>query len=290
VASSPLATPGATLDVLRAHGLYTKKSLGQHLLVDGNIVARILDLAALGADDAVLEVGPGIGTLTVALCGEAGSVVAVERDARLLPVLDDTLRGCGNVAVVHADAVDVPVERLTTPLGPPVALVANLPYSVAATVVLRFFQELPALRFAVVMVQAEVADRMTAAPGNKQYGAYTVKLRLHAEPGARFPVPRACFLPPPRVDSAVVRLDRVDRGVAQGVARAASRMADAAFAQRRKTIRNSLISALGAAPATVEAVLAKAGVDPLRRAETLGLEEYLALGESASAMESALLP
>ncbi len=285
---SPLATPGATLDVLRTHGLYTRKSLGQHFLVDGNIVTRILDLASLSSHDVVLEVGPGIGTLTVALCGEAGSVVAVERDARLLPVLDDTLGGCGNVTVVHADAVDVPVEQLATSLGPPVALVANLPYSVAATVVLRFFEELSTLRFAVVMVQAEVADRMTAAPGSKQYGSYTVKLGLHVEPGARFPVPRTCFLPPPRVDSAVVRLDRVERGAAHDAAWAAARMADAAFAQRRKTIRNSLVSALGAAPETVEAVLAEAGVDPTRRAETLALEEYLTLGEAA--MKSTLLP
>ncbi len=288
MAFSPLATPGATLDVLRAHGLYTRKSLGQHFLVDNNVVARITELAALTATDPVLEIGPGIGTLTVALCAEAGSVVAVERDARLMPVLEDTLGECGNVTVVHADAVDVPLERLDTPLGLPVALVANLPYSVAATVVLRFFEESPSLRFAVVMVQAEVADRMTAGPGTKQYGSYTVKLGLHAEPGARFPVPRSCFLPPPRVDSAVVRLDRTDRGVAPEVLGSAARMADAAFAQRRKTVRNSLTSALGATPDEVEAVLAAAGVDPARRAETFSIGEYLTLGSAA--LKSGLLP
>lgn len=285
---SPLASPSATIAVLERHGLRTRKSLGQHFLVDDNVIGRILGLARLGPGDAVLEVGPGIGTLTAALAGAAGSVVAVERDAGLLPVLAETLAGAGDVRVVHADAVEVAVAELCSDAGPPTAFVANLPYGVAATVVLRFFEEIASLASATVMVQAEVADRMSAAPGGKDYGAYTVKLRLLAEPAGRFAVPRSCFLPPPRVDSAVLRLDRARRPEPPGVLRDAAAAADAAFAQRRKTLRNSLSAALAAPVSQVERTLARAGIDPGRRAETVGVDEYLSLG--AALREHGLLP
>ena len=180
VANSPLATPSATLAVLKRFGLATKKSLGQHFLIDDNIVGRILDLAALRGDETVLEIGPGIGTLTTALCSHAGSVVAVERDSDLLKVLGTTTEECERLAVVHADAVTVSPQSLAEPYGPPTALVANLPYGIAATVVLRFFELLPSLCSATVMVQSEVAARMAAVPGGKAYGAYSVKLRFCA--------------------------------------------------------------------------------------------------------------
>lgn len=288
MARSPLASPSATITVLQRHGLRTRKSFGQHFLVDDNVVGRILELARISPDDAVLEVGPGIGTLTAALIAEAGSVVAVERDRALLPVLAETLAGAADLRVVCADAVAVPVAELGSPLGPPVALVANLPYAVAATVVLRFFEELPSLRSATVMMQAEVADRMCASPGSKDYGAYTVKLRLFAEPAGRFAVARSCFLPPPRVDSAVLRLERVTRDVPADVGRDAAVLADAAFSQRRKTLRNSLSAALGAAVSEVERTLVSAGVDPGRRAETLSVDEFLVL--AAVFREHGLLP
>lgn len=277
MAHSPLATPSATLAVLAAHGLATKKRLGQHFLVDDNVVGRILDLAAIGPGDSIVEVGPGIGTLTVALCAHAGAVVAVERDPDLLPVLRETTAGCPHLIVVEADAVDVEPAKLVTAAGPPTALVANLPYSVAATVVLRFFQELPSLRSATVMVQAEVADRMTASPGGKDYGAYTVKLRLIAEPSGRFSVGAGCFLPPPRVASAVVRFDRVPGAQEHEVADAAA-AAVAAFGQRRKTMRNSLAAGLGVPAPSVESVLVAAGYDPRARAESLSVERYVELG------------
>lgn len=285
---SRLASPGATLAVLREHEIHTKKSLGQHFLIDDNIVGRILALSALSRDEPVVEIGPGIGTLTVALCEAAGAVVSVERDARLLPVLAATTQGCERLEVVHADAVEVSLARLATPLGPPVALVANLPYAVAATVTLRFFESLPSLRFAVVMVQSEVADRMQATCGSKEYGAYTVKLGLWARPNGRFAVPPTCFLPQPRVESAVLRLDRVATAAPPERIEAAARMADAAFAQRRKKLRNSIVSALRADPRVVAAMLEAAGVDGERRAETLDVEDYLRLGEAA--LRYGLLP
>lgn len=276
---SRLANPSATLDVLRRHGLTTKKRLGQHLLVDDNVIGRILSLAEPDPADVVLEVGPGIGTLTVALCERARRVVAVERDAELLPVLADLAEECPALRVVHADAVAVPVEDLLTEDGSPTALVANLPYGVAATVVLRIFEEVPSIGSATVMVQAEVADRMAAQPGTKDYGAYTVKLRLLARPTGRFPVSRACFLPPPRVDSAVIRLERSD-ALDPETRRRAARVANAAFAQRRKTLRNSLAAALPASGAAVDEVLRGLGIDPNRRAETLEPEEFVTLASA----------
>lgn len=277
--NSELASPSATIAVLKQHDLYTRKSLGQHFLIDDNVVGRILALAELDGSERVVEVGPGIGTLTGALCKAAGSVVAVECDERLLGVLGELAERCGNLTPVYGDAVTVEAGALAGADGPPVALVANLPYAVAATVVLRFFEEFPAIRRATVMVQSEVADRMAATPGTKEYGSYTVKLALRARPTGRFAVARGCFLPPPRVDSAVLRLQRVEgSGAAPGAIARAAAAADAAFAQRRKTIRNSLSSVLGVRASGVDAALAEAGIEGGCRAETLDPETFLRLG------------
>ena len=277
MAHSPLATPSATLAVLKRFGLATKKSLGQHFLIDDNIVGRILELADIGPDDVVLEVGPGIGTLTAALCEQGAPVVAIERDAGLMPALSRTTAACPRLAVVRADAVTVSPAELCEPFGAPTTLVANLPYGVAATVVLRFFEELPTLRSATVMVQAEVADRMAAAPGGKEYGSYSVKLRLLARPRCRFAVPRSCFLPPPRVDSAVLRLVRHPLSADAVLLAHAARVADSAFAQRRKTVRNSLKATLGIDVAALDEALELAGIDGSLRAEVLEPERFLAL-------------
>lgn len=274
---SRLATPSATKAVLASHGLALKKSLGQHFLVDDNIVRKIIDLAAIEPSATVLEVGPGIGTLTVALCEAAGNVVAIERDADLLPALEEVSASCGNLRVVRADAVAVDVSELTAPGGPPTALVANLPYAVAATVVLRFFEEIPSLESATVMVQSEVADRMAASPGRKDYGAYTVKLHMLARPVGRFQVPRACFMPPPRVDSAVLRLERVRTDEDPALVSAARRLAEAAFAQRRKTLRNSVLASTGWSAAMLDDALLASGIDGGRRAEALSVQEFIKL-------------
>lgn len=274
---SALASPTATLEVLKRHGLYTKKSLGQHFLVDDNVVRRIIELAAIEPEQTILEVGPGLGTLTVALCDAAGAVVAVERDNDLERVLAETVEHCERFALVHADAVTVDPALIAEPFGPPVALVANLPYQVAATVVLRYFQEIPSLEHATVMVQTEVADRMAGVPGTKEYGAYTVKLRLHAEPAGRFQVARNCFLPPPRVDSTVIRLERTPLIEDAELLVRAARVADAAFAQRRKTLRNSLRARLGIDAEAIDAALQAADIDGSRRAETLEPADFVRL-------------
>lgn len=277
---SPLASPTATIAILERHGLRTKKALGQHFLVDDNVVRRILEMARLTSDDVVLEVGPGIGTLTVALCREAGAVVAVERDRTLQPALREVTAGCPRFALIIADATYVDPGEPVAPFGPPTALVANLPYQVAATVILRCFELLPSIASATVMVQAEVADRIAARPNTKAYGAYTVKLALLARVAGRFAVSRSCFLPPPRVDSAVVRLERAPMCDDAMLLTHAARVADAAFAQRRKTVRNSLLSALGLPGERIDAALAAAGIDGSMRAEALEPEAFVRLARA----------
>lgn len=286
---SPLASPKATVDTLQRFGLYTKKSFGQHFLVDNNVIEKISELAQIQPNDVVVEVGPGIGTLTLSLLQEAGAVVAVERDRALFrPVTDvvtefrdrarDAGERVGEFTLVEADAVAVTPAQLAEPFGAPVAMVANLPYQVAATVVLRTFEEFESIRSVTVMVQAEVAARMSASPGSKIYGAYTVKLNLLARASGSFSVARNSFLPPPRVDSTVIRLDRADVELGVGYSEV-SRVIDAAFAQRRKTIRNSLTAALGLSGEQIDQGLAAAGISPTIRAEALPVEAFITLAQ-----------
>lgn len=288
---SPLASPSATRAVLEAHGLAAKKALGQNFLVNDAILQKIVALADVQPDDLVLEVGPGIGTLTIALLKHAGRVASVERDADLPAVLAETLEPWADrFTLIGKDALDLSSADL--PFAPG-KFIANLPYAVAATLVLDYFQRFPSLESATVMVQKEVADRMAAQPGSKNYGAYTVKLRLYAQAGDRFPVGPGNFFPPPRVESAVLRLDRrplLDGDGspvgAEGL-RAAAVMADAAFASRRKTLANSCrtyFAGCGERGARIAEALPcmfdRAGIDSNRRGETLDLREFLALGKA----------
>ncbi len=318
---SPLANVSATRAVLDAHGLSTKYSFGQNFLVNDAIVRKIIQLAGVTPRDSVLEVGPGIGTLTIALLKTAGFVTSVEIDADLPAVLNETCAPWADrFRLIQKDALHLlpsDVERkrhpatttdgcLETPTDEhsampvdgdvaalPNKLVANLPYAVAATVVLGYFQQLSSLESATVMVQKEVADRMCASPGTKNYGAYTVKLRLFARPAGRFAVGPGNFFPPPRVESSVIRLDRCESAGIDGspasreLVDAACLMADAAFASRRKTIANScktFFAGRGEAGAAVAAripeLLAGAGIEATRRGETLELEEFIRLGSA----------
>jgi 16S rRNA (adenine1518-N6/adenine1519-N6)-dimethyltransferase len=216
----------------------------------------------------------------VALCDATHGVVAIEKDDDLAPVLAETTSACPRLSVVHDDALRVTAEAVAAPFGRPNALVSNLPYAVAATVVLRFFEEMESISQATVMVQSEVACRMAAQPGSKEYGAYTVKLRLFARPAGRFTVPPGCFLPPPRVDSAVIRLERVQPACDPDTRVLAARVADAAFAQRRKTIRNSLRATFGESAQAIDDALERAGIDGAVRAETLEPEAFIELARS----------
>ena len=313
---SPLASVSETRATLEAHGLSTKYSLGQNFLINDGILQKIVALADLKPDDYVLEVGPGIGTLTIALLKTAGRVLSVERDPDLPAVLVETLAPWSDrFTLISKDALDLTTKDVQTASAPSVILsgarsaeskdpvqgprllpnkfVANLPYAVAATVVLDYFELFPSLDSATIMVQKEVADRMAARPGSKNYGAYTVKLRLYAEPAGRFAVGPGNFFPPPRVDSAVLRLNRRpvcdDAGVPLDAAAiaAACTMAEAAFATRRKTLSNSCktyFAGRGAAGARIIAALPqlfeRAGVDPKLRGETLDVPAFVRLGKA----------
>lgn len=307
---SPLANPAATRDVLEEHGLATKHALGQNFLINDAILQKIVELAGLSEADDVLEVGPGIGTLSIALLKRAGRVVAVERDRDLPAVLKDTLDPWADrFALVSKDALDLTEDDVRTALSRctsrgsqaanelPRKFVANLPYAVAATLVLDFFERFDWLESATVMVQKEVAERMCARPGTKNYGAYTVKLRLYAQAVGQFPVSPNNFFPPPHVDSAVIRLNRrpmldgAGNALSDEMVRAACTMADAAFASRRKTIANSFkmyFASRGnegkAFVGSIGALLDAAGIDAKRRGETLDMPEFIELARAYSAL------
>ena len=283
MAGSSLASPGATRALLEAYGLGTKHSLGQNFLVSNHVVEKITELAGLGPDERVLEVGPGIGTLTLALLAEAGQVTSIEMDAALEPVLSAHAAAHPGFAYLMGDALRVTAEQIVEAAGgEPTALVANLPYNVAATVILKYLQDLPSLSREVVMVQAEVADRICAEPGSRTYGAYTAKLALLGRVTGRFEVGPQNFMPPPHVNSAVLRIDREPMVAPERVA-PVSAVIDAAFAQRRKTIRNSM-AASGYEKGALDAAFAACGISPTCRAETLWPEDFVRL---ADALENA---
>ena len=284
--TSPLANPTATREMLEAFALATKHRLGQNFLIDNHVIERIMALAELTGSERVLEVGPGIGTLTLALVQEAARVTSIEMDAELEPVLSAHAVDHPNFRFIMGDALTVPPSAIAeVGGGGPALLVANLPYNVAATIILQFFQTIPSLRRAVVMVQKEVADRIGAVPGTKAYGAYTVKLSLYGQVTGRFEVPPRCFMPAPHVDSSVVRIDRVDVPCAQGEAastvdvEAVARVVDAAFAQRRKTIRNSM-SSNGFDKDALDVAFEACSIAPTARAEALATADFIALTDA----------
>lgn len=297
--ASDLASLRATREVLDTFDLSAKYALGQNFLVNDDVIKKILSLADVGPEDLVLEVGPGIGTLTLGLLKKGAQVIAIERDSDLPQVLAYT---CGDFAqhfaLIEGDALQITREEIEAAeqrlgiIDPahPLKFVANLPYGVAATVILLFFETLP-IASATVMVQKEVADRISAVPGTKNYGAYTVKLRLYAQVEDRFLVKPSNFYPQPHVDSSVIRLNRRVLLTPQGtpaskeLLRASATMADAAFASRRKTLANSCKAFFSGrtyngkdVASQLDQIFVQAGVDPKRRGETLSLEEFVQLG------------
>lgn len=285
--TSPLASSTATREMLEAFGLATKHRLGQNFLIDNHVIERIMDLAELTGEERVLEVGPGIGTLTLALVQEAAHVTSIEMDSELEQVLSAHAMDHDNFSFIMGDALATSPEMIAEASGgAPTVLVANLPYNVAATIILQSFQTMPSLERAVVMVQKEVADRIAAKPGTKAYGAYTVKLSLYGDVTGRFEVPPRCFMPAPHVDSAVVRIDRAQTPVEEGAASAEDvvRVVDAAFAQRRKTIRNSMGSN-GFEKVALDRAFELCGVAPTARAETLTTSTFIELAGALSVQD-----
>ena len=302
--TSWLANQRATKETLERFGLATKYRLGQNFLVQDHVIEKIVQLAEVQPTDVVVEVGPGLGTLTVALLDNARAVCSLEADSELEQVLALTCKEPhpDSFALVMGDALAITPQKLAeayntlptvahdaaTSAPMPTKFVSNLPYQVAATLILKFFQELPSLERAVVMVQAEVADRISAKPSTKAYGAYTAKLSLFAQVTGRFEVGPGNFMPPPRVNSAVVRLDRTiarnpvtSKLLSEEELLHTMRVIDAAFAQRRKTIRNSM-SASGFDKDKLDQAFLATGIAPTVRAEVLTSQDFICL---AAALE-----
>lgn len=279
MAYSYLANPRETRAVLERHDLAPRHRLGQNFLVNDGVIGRILGLAELSSTDVVYEVGPGIGTLTVALLPRVAKVVAVEADQDLPAVLAQTCAtDSERLVLIKGDALRVDAAQLAEAAGAaPTKLVSNLPYQVAATLVLDVLQHMGDIGRLVVMVQAEVADRMAARPGTKAYGAYTAKLALYGAVTGRFEVGPANFMPPPHVNSAVVRVDRMPAPCARP--EHVANVIDDAFAQRRKTIRNSM-AAKGWEKPRLDEAFSLAGIDPRARAETLGVGDFVRLADA----------
>jgi 16S rRNA (adenine1518-N6/adenine1519-N6)-dimethyltransferase len=266
-------------ELLEAHGIEPHRGLGQNFVADPNTVRRIARLAGVGPGDRVVEIGPGLGSLTLALSDTGADVVAVEADTRLLPVLHDVLAD-RNVTVVHGDALELDWSRVVNP-GDTWKLVANLPYNVAATLVLHLLDEVPAIDSMLVMVQREVGERLAAGPGSKVYGIPSVKLSYWATASVVSRVPPSVFIPQPRVESVLVAVQRLPRPATPADPQRLFALVRMAFGQRRKMLRRSLAGVVD--PAT----FAVADIDPSRRPEELGIVDW---GRLADAVDAAGRP
>ncbi|MGM0899378.1 MAG: 16S rRNA (adenine(1518)-N(6)/adenine(1519)-N(6))-dimethyltransferase RsmA [Bacillota bacterium] len=276
-----IATPIRTQEIMAKHGLTFKKSLGQNFLIDPNILRKIVSQAGLTKDSAAIEIGPGIGALTEHLARDAGKVLAFEIDQRLLPVLADTLSPYDNVKVIHSDILKADVEKaIQEELAgfEDIMVVANLPYYVTTPIILKLLLEKLPIRGLVVMLQKEVAERITAKPGTKAYGSLSIAIQYYTEADYAMTVPKSVFMPQPNVDSAVIRMIKrpepivnvIDEDFFFSVTRGS-------FVQRRKTILNNLQSAMPNGKAKKDFILQaleEAGIDPTRRGETLSIKEF----------------
>jgi 16S rRNA (adenine1518-N6/adenine1519-N6)-dimethyltransferase len=276
-------TLSETREILKEFGIKPSKGLGQNFLTDKNILAKMVAAAELSRHDQVLEIGPGIGTLTRTLAARAGKVVAVEIDRRLVPVLGHTLKHCDNVEVINADILTLDLGSLWKGhFTGRVKVVANLPYYVTSPIIMKLLEENVPLDRIVVMVQKEVAQRMNAGPGGKDYGALSIAVQYRTRPSVIAEIPPTVFVPTPKVASAIIRLDVQETGVRYAVKdeRLLFRLVRAAFGQRRKTLMNALGSGF---PEVDRKDLAKilegCGIDPRRRGETLSIEEFCLLAD-----------
>jgi 16S rRNA (adenine1518-N6/adenine1519-N6)-dimethyltransferase len=281
-----IATPTRTKEILDKYGFSFKKSLGQNFLIDPNILHRIVDFAEISERSGVIEIGPGIGALTEHLARRAKKVVAFEIDQRLLPILEDTLSPYSNVSVIHQDILKADVGKVISEEFTDVEevmIVANLPYYVTTPIIMKLLTDRLPIRGMVVMLQKEVADRMAAKPGTKDYGSLTIAVQYYTNAETVMNVPRTVFIPKPNVDSAVIRLTKLDQpAVPVKDESFFFTVVRASFGQRRKTILNNLISQLPNGKerkGQIEKALQQANIDPQRRGETLTIAEFASLSD-----------
>jgi 16S rRNA (adenine1518-N6/adenine1519-N6)-dimethyltransferase len=280
------ALPSVVKDLLQRHQFRIKKKFGQNFLIDGNIISKILSAADLNNMDIVVEIGPGVGALTYRLAKVAKQVFAVEIDRTVLPLLTETLEGLENVALIEADALKINFDRLvqerTGNLAGGYKVVANLPYYITTPLIMHLLEGHSGVRKIIVMVQEEVARRLTASPGTKDYGALTVAANYYAAVEMAFKVPRTVFLPRPEVDSAVVSMTVREipavNVINQHIYFA---LVKATFQQRRKTLLNALSSMDKDLPKDRWlGILRQADIDPVRRGETLNIQEFARLADA----------
>ena len=277
-----LSNPQRTIEVIKKYEFCFQKKFGQNFLIDGHVLDKIIAGAGVTKDDMVLEIGPGIGTMTQYLAEAAGKVVAVEIDRNLLPLLQETLADYDNVKVIHADVLSLDLEKLVQEEngGRPIKVVANLPYYITTPIIMALFEQHVPLANVTVMVQKEVAARMKSGPGSKDYGALSLAVQYYAEPYIVANVPCNCFMPRPNVDSAVIRLTRYEEPPVQVKdEKMLFKIIRASFNQRRKTLQNGLnnSSELNFTKDQIAAAIAEAGFSPSVRGEALTLEQFAKL-------------
>lgn len=279
-----LGIPGNTIEILQKHHFSIQKKYGQNFLVDTHVLEKIMDAAEITKEDCVVEIGPGIGTMTQYLAERAKEVAAVEIDRNLIPILEETLADYQNVTILNEDILKVDLNRLVQEKneGRPVKVVANLPYYITTPIIMALFENRVPLKSITIMVQKEVADRMQVGPGTKDYGALSLAVQYYAKPEIVAQVPPNCFIPRPGVGSAVIRLTRYDRPpVEVKDEELMFALIRAAFNQRRKTLANAVANAsqLSFSREDVTTALEKMQLSPTIRGEALTLEQFARLAD-----------
>ncbi|MFS1510857.1 16S rRNA (adenine(1518)-N(6)/adenine(1519)-N(6))-dimethyltransferase RsmA [Chengkuizengella sp. SCS-71B] len=278
-----ISLPKNTKEIIKRYGFSFKKSLGQNFLIDQNILEKIVNVAELDKNKGALEIGPGIGALTQSLALSAGKVTAIELDQRLIPILNDLLQSYDNVEVIHGDVLKIDLNNIFKEHfkdQTEVSVVANLPYYVTTPIIMALLEKQLPIENIVVMIQKEVAERMVALPGGKDYGSLSIAVQYYCEAEMVLTVPHTVFIPQPNVDSAVIRLKRRREPIVQVEDSIFFfKVVQASFGQRRKTIINNLISNLFTKDDKQKliSILQSADIDPSRRGETLSIEEYARL-------------
>jgi len=285
-----LGTPSGCTAVLKKYGFRFRKQYGQNFLIDPRVLEKTVAAAELTKEDFVLEIGPGIGTLTQYLAAAAGSVLAVEIDDKLLPILADTLSGFPNARVVHGDIMKTDLKKIAEEEngGRPFKVAANLPYYITTPILMMLLEGDAPVDGITVMVQKEVAERMTEGPGSKRYGALSVAVQYYSKAQIACTVPSSAFIPRPEVDSAVVHLKKREMPpVSVADEKLMFRLVKAAFGQRRKMLPNALSSdpSFGLSKDEFAEALKAAGIDPASRGERLSIADFAALSDAVSAMD-----
>ncbi len=285
--SPTLGNPQNTIEILQKYNFNFQKKFGQNFLIDTHVLDKIISAAEITKEDMVLEIGPGIGTMTQYLAEAAGKVIAVEIDKNLIPILEDTLGGYDNVTVINEDVMKVDIQKLaeTENEGRPIKVVANLPYYITTPIIMGLFEKHVPLHSITVMVQKEVADRMQTGPGNKDYGALSLAVQYYAEPYIVANVPPNCFMPRPKVGSAVIRLTcHENPPVKVQDEKLMFDIIRASFNQRRKTLANGLNNSnlLDFPKEKIQAAIESLGKGASVRGETLSLREFATLSDFLS--------